>query len=402
MNLAQPFYFKGRIPFSKSFVNRQLVIDSYLEQTDFVNRWPEELRFSEDSEFLRKALWDWFKGKNSFYCGEGGTTLRFLVLRLSREKGNWIIRGHPRLFSRPHAALNLVLEQLGVSLDFQKDCCVLKSSGWDFNNKTPVIVDTSYSSQFLSSVILNSWNLEKDLELCWTQNPVSWGYFDLSKKIVQARGLQVQNKNLSISVGNKQKPNSKVMNIEADMSSAFAVAALAAVSGTAVLEDLGWVHSWQPDRVFIEILKNMEVPVTHYENTVEISQARAFRPVDLCLKESPDLFPVLAALCSLASGTSYLRNAPHLVYKESNRIERIKELLARCGRKLSVEGQIILIEGAPLTLRPEPFIFEAGEDHRLVMASAVLRWAGFPVEIRGVNSLRKSFSDFIDIAALRN
>jgi 3-phosphoshikimate 1-carboxyvinyltransferase len=50
------------------------------------------------------------------------------------------------------------------------------------------------------------------------------------------------------------------------------------------------------------------------------------KALDFNLFQSPDLFPVLAVMCSWAHGVSKLHGAPHLALKESNRIQRVAEL----------------------------------------------------------------------------
>jgi 5-enolpyruvylshikimate-3-phosphate synthase len=44
--------------------------------------------------------------------------------------------------------------------------------------------------------------------------------------------------------------------------------------------------------------------------------------------------------------------------------------------------------------------FDATGDHRLVMAGAVAQWAGFPINMSGVDAVHKSFPEFLTIAKL--
>jgi 5-enolpyruvylshikimate-3-phosphate synthase len=53
-------------------------------------------------------------------CGEGGTVLRFLALRASREKGRHKLTGGARLINRPQEELVKILSQLGVTAKFEK------------------------------------------------------------------------------------------------------------------------------------------------------------------------------------------------------------------------------------------------------------------------------------------
>ena len=188
---------------------------------------------------------------------------------------------------------------------------------------------------------------------------------------------------------------------EADVSSAFAVAGLAAVGGRCHITNYPR-HTLQPDHLFVDLLRQMGVPIQLGEDGLYVEQAAKLRPLHVCLAGAPDLTPVLAVLCSLADGETVLFGAPHLRGKESDRIATTCSLLQSLGRQCIGTPDGMRIYGKPLTVadREQPKHFDATGDHRLVMAAKVAEWAGFPLQISGLRAVRKSFPELLDIAAL--
>jgi 3-phosphoshikimate 1-carboxyvinyltransferase len=235
--------------------------------------------------------------------------------------------------------------------------------------------------------------------------PVSEGYLEMSLDVARRFGMAVlptretDHTRLEISAGQRLRPGSSTA--EADVSSAFAVAAIAAVAGSAFIENFPAL-SLQPDHRFVEILRRMGVPIELSARGLHVAKADRLLPIEVELGGSPDLFPVLAVLCGLADGRSLLYGAPQLRGKESDRVATTAALLSRLGRRNQPRDDGIEIWGAPLTEaeRSRSLHFDATGDHRLVMAGAVARWAGFPLSIRGLESVRKSFPELVTIAGL--
>ena len=146
----------------------------------------------------------------------------------------------------------------------------------------------------------------------------------------------------------------------------------------------------------------MGTPIELSAQGLSVRQAPHLLPVEVDVGGAPDLTPVLAVLAALASGRSLLFGAPQLRGKESDRIATTSALLTVLGRRHTPRNDGIEIFGSPLseTDRALPMRFDATGDHRLVMAAAVARSAGFPIEIQGLSAVHKSFPEFLSIAQL--
>ena len=324
-------------------------------------------------------------------CGSAGTVLRFMALRASRLPGKFTLTGSERLFARPQDELVKILRQLGVQAELGPGTLTIEGSGWKMHGDT-LLVPSQRSSQFATAVLFNAWELPFDLYVSLGGRPISEGYWHMSVQMVQSLGMKTDFWDGDFRVPRGQKPTVMDFAAEIDMSSAFAIAGAAAVGGQATLSDFPQ-RSLQPDAAFTSILERMGVPVVRTVHGLKIDQAKRLNGVVVNLRSMPDLFPVLAALCTLADGDSELAGAPHLAHKESDRIQRMVELIRATGRPVEALNDGIKITGAPVV--PASSIrFDCAEDHRLAFAAAILKLAGMPIEILNPQAVNKSFPEF--------
>ena len=353
---------------------------------------------AEDVLKMQEALQALARGESCFDCGEAGTVLRFLALRVSREAGVFELQGSRRLFERPQEELARVLRQLGVTCRLEESKMTLESGGWRPQGDT-LLVPCGKSSQFLSAVVLSAWRLPFDLYVSPENLSFSKAYYQMTRRFLEEIGMTFKDWDQDFCVLKNQELKAESVDLEPDMSSCFALAAVAAVSGQMVLTDFPQ-ESLQPDFYFLQILKTMGVPVDAVGGRLKVLRAAQLEGVRVSLKDCPDLFPVLSALCALAEGPSELRGAPHLRFKESSRIEKIKELLEKAGSRVLEHEDGLSI--TPSKDRKSGFVFDAEGDHRLAMAAAVLLKAGYEFDLRSPQVVSKSFPEFWTAVGMEN
>lgn len=332
-------------------------------------------------------------------CGEGGTTLRFLAFRASRLRGEFLLKGSPRLLSRPQKEIQQILSQLGVEVRFEKKGIRIISEGWQKPAK-PVVVSAKDSSQFLSAMFLNAWDLDFDLKIKIMGKVTSVGYFDMTLHLLKDLGFKFRRSGHVFHIPRGQKIKVKKYSVESDLSSLFSVAAFAAVSGKATFKDFPR-KSLQPDLAFTAILKRMGVKEAKAAGKLSVIAPLNLKPVKANLQNSPDLFPVLAVLCSFANGKSVLYGAPQLAHKESNRIQKTAELLKKAGVSCKERKDGMEIEGRGLISRKKSFRFDPDKDHRLAFAAALLKYFGDDIKILDPEVVRKSFPEFWGVVGVR-
>lgn len=386
------FSFHGPIAASKSLLNRALIIQSYGEGIELKGS-----SLCDDVVLMRSALEQLGRGEKRFHCGHAGTVFRFLALRVSRLPGEWTLLASPRLLSRPQVGLFKIFQQLGVTYQMTPAGLFIQSSGW---NGSQLTVDGSESSQFLSSIFLNGWELPQDLEIKLQGDLVSQSYFELTKTMVQYFGMQLEQISAtSWKIAARQVPVVKSYSVEPDMSSCFAIAACAAIGGTCRIENFPEVPQ-QPDAVFREFFTAMGINWSQDGSVLSVSQARSFLPLSVNVKNCPDVVPVLSVLLARASGVSRLTGFGHLVHKESNRLAKVQELLTLLGRRWDIIESEFVIYG-----EDKPFnavgVLNPDEDHRMAMAAQVANFGGATLEILDKNVVNKSFPEFWPIVEAR-
>ncbi|MDG0815272.1 3-phosphoshikimate 1-carboxyvinyltransferase [Bdellovibrio svalbardensis] len=387
------FRFRGDIPGSKSVFNRALIVQSYFPVLDLRG-------FSEcdDVRHMREGLKD-IRDRSRIDCGEGGTTFRFMALRASRHRGVHILEAATRLLERPQKGLLDLLNQLGVQTHIKRNELYVISEGWK-RPRGPIFVDTSESSQYASALVLNAWLLDFDLEFELVGDRVSESYFDLTMKMLRYLGMRYQKTPKGYLIPAGQRIEKLQYDIEADLSSGFTMAAAGALAGESVITNFP-LQSQQPDKVFVDILKRMGAEVELSENTLRVVKPTILKSVDCDLYQSPDLFPVLAVLCSWAEGTSKLYNAPHLVKKESNRIQRVSDLLSLVGVRHEILPDGMIIHGDPQQKLVKKVSFNPDKDHRMVMAASLMKLKGHGITIEEPQAINKSFPEFWEMIGLQ-
>lgn len=399
------FNFHGSILPSKSLYNRALILQSFLDEETF--RISNE-SLAEDVQNLKNSLWDFKQGKREFHCGDGGTTLRFLALRLSRESGSFILHGSPRLFERPQQELQNILKLLGVRSELNQQSFVIHSSGWKINSQ--LVLRESQSSQFASAVALSSYGLDLPLEFLVPSEIANYGYFSMTLRFLEAQGAKTEvlsdsgQSRILISPWKITSP--RTFEVEADMSSAFPIAVLGALLGKARLTPLFVTeNSLQPDISFINILKMTGVRIIPHGNELSVLQTASRNCGIFDLTQTPDLFPVLASYLSFCEGKSILTGLERLEFKESNRIEKTRELLDAMNVDCTHASGEFTIDGKIERTLPvnEPIGFDPDKDHRMAMAASIFQCMGANLSIKDSSVVNKSFPNYFEIlqASLR-
>ena len=330
-----------------------------------------------------------------------------------------------------------ILHQLSCKTQVKNNKLILQSEGWQLSGDALHVL-VNRSSQFATAIFLNSWDLNKDLYISLEGPFVSKAYLDMTISFLRHMGMQILGQGREYYIPKGQTIKKQYYEVEPDMSCLFALSAMTLKGGSAVFSN--WpLKSLQPDIVFPDILRQIGFQVlsssgklsqtldkgggfkiftsnkskVEHENSnkikLKVMAGKALKPLKYNLKNTPDLFPVLSALLALAKGESTLYGAPHLAFKESNRLQSVITLLKQVGRKtqllpakdgITLQGQALLLKekSAPLS----PLCFDPKEDHRMVMAALVLKKAGFSLKILNPQVVNKSFPDFWSIVNLTN
>lgn len=387
------FYFQGDIPGSKSIFNRALIVKSFFPVLDL-----HGFSNCDDVRHMREGL-GVFRDRNRIDCGEGGTTFRFLALRVSRQKGVHTLEATPRLMQRPQKGLIDLLKQLGVQAQIKNNEMFVISEGWK-RPRGPIFVDTAESSQYASALLLSSWLLDFDLEFELVGPKVSESYFEMTLKMVKDMGMRIKETPRGYLVPAGQRISQLSWSVEPDLSSAFTMAAAGALAGDVTINNFP-DKSTQPDLVFLDVFKKMNITHSVQGHILNVKRSPDMKSLDFNLFQSPDLFPVLAVLCSWAHGVSKLHGAPHLALKESNRIQRVADLFRLVGVEHEVLEDGMIIHGNPHQVLKKNLKFNPDQDHRMVMSAALMKLKGHGITVEDPQAINKSFPEFWGMIGLQ-
>lgn len=356
---------------------------------------------SQDIEVTKRGISAILNGEKDIYCGESGSTLRFLlpmVAVVSSNLGNkteitfW---GKGRLPERPLHPLDeeMIKHRCKIykSTDSSEEICTISgdiSSG-------EYILPGDVSSQYITGLLMSLPLLEGDSNIKLTSPMESKGYVDLTLKVLEDFGIEINIKgdDFFIPGGQKYSAPSSEIYPESDWSQgAFWLVAKALGSDINLtgLND----NSVQGDRAIKKIIEEFEsvknsIELCETEKPFEYPQA-----ITIDARNIPDLIPVVSVLAALSPCKTVITNAERLRIKESDRIT------STCNMIKSLGGNVIEEENG-MTIIGEKSLtggtVDGARDHRIVMAGTIASSAcENPVTILGAEAVSKSYPKFFE------
>jgi 3-phosphoshikimate 1-carboxyvinyltransferase len=256
-------------------------------------------------------------------------------------------------------------------------------------------VDGSLSSQFLTGLLMAFAAAgAKDVTIT-VRDLKSKPYIDLTLKVLNDFGWRVEHDNYKTFFfpGNNELPMGKIdYRVEGDWSGAAFLLVAGAIAGDITVIGLD-PESTQADKAVLDALDSAGVMMKIGKDQIEVEKSH-LKAFDFDATECPDLFPPLVALAAVCGGVTVISGASRLTHKESNRALTLQEEFGKLGVKISLDGDLMMIEGVE---QLKGAITHSHHDHRIAMACAVaaLRADG-PVTIEEAEAINKSYPDFYD------
>lgn len=303
-------------------------------------------------------------------CRESGSTLRFFLPLCLLSGTPATLKGSQRLMERPLT----VYEQLCAEKDFSFTRNLDSITVCGRLQKGAYTLDGSVSSQFITGMLLALLSVEGESTLRLTGKVESRSYIDLTLSALHEFGFSADwagEDELKVIGGSG---TARDLAVEGDYSNAAFFEALNLLGGDVTVSGLRKT-SLQGDRVYQDDFK-----------------ALAEGAPTLSLANCPDLGPILFAVAAALNGGVFTDTA-RLKIKESDRGAAMAEELRKCGVRLILEENRIIVPGGQLTAPKD--VLSGHNDHRIVMSMAVLatRIGGC---ISGAEAVAKSMPDFFD------
>ena len=382
---------KVNLTASKSISNRVLIA-KYLGElkTEIIN-----LSEAKDTLLLRNIL-DEFQSKDTVFCENAGTTIRFLTSFLAIQKGNWKLTGSERMLKRPINDLVSSLNEIGAKVSYEGNVGFppLLIEGTKLQ-KHHISISGAISSQYISSLLLIAPYLEKGLTIEIIEPLLSKPYVEMTLKVMKEMGVQSSWIGNMISVKN-QTYRATSYTVENDWSGASFWYSFVALSENGSIE-IPYLKSESSlgDSILSELYTAFGVETTFRKKSISIEQnlQHPYKEFNYDLSNYPDLALPIAVTCVGLGIKCNLTGLESLKHKECDRLHCLKKELEKFNIISQVNDNSILIEGGQ-TLKKCSSVIDTHKDHRIAMSLAPLVMKKNHITFDDENVVNKSYPKF--------
>jgi len=331
--------------------------------------------------------------------GNAGTVMRFLpAVAAVLSAAPVAFDGDPRARERPVGALLGALRTLGVPIDDDgRGALPFTVRGPGSVRGGAVTLDASGSSQLVSGLLLAAPRFDRGVEVRHEGPPVpSLPHIEMTLRMLRGAGAEV-------SADGSPRPSLWRVRagrlrlgdftVEPDLSNAgpFLAAALATGGAVTVLD---WpADSLQASAGILDVLTRMGAVCTPGPDGLTVTGSGAINGIEADLRDIPELCLPLTSAAALASGPSVFTGVGHTRAQETDRLAAIAKEINALGGDVTELPDGLSVRPRPLHASPGQ-AFESYDDHRMVMAAAVLGLATPGIEVPNVATVGKTFPDF--------
>lgn len=324
------------------------------------------------------------------YCGESGSTLRFLLPVVGALGARAVFHMEGRLPDRPLAPLDRELTAHGMTL--QKEGNLLQVSG----RLTPgfFTLPGNVSSQYISGLLMALPLLKEDSTLEITDSIESADYITMTEDALRLSGAMPEKQgNCYFIHGSSRYLLPNELTVEGDWSGAAFFLCMGALSPKGLTIHGMSPSSSQGDRRILDILTAFGADVTVTDREIMVKRAR-LKGQTINARMIPDLVPVISAVASVAEGETLITNAERLRIKESDRLATTAAMLNAIGASVTITEDGLLIRGKPAL---GGGTIDSANDHRIAMSAAVAATVcTAPVMVMDAKCVEKSYPGFWD------
>jgi 3-phosphoshikimate 1-carboxyvinyltransferase len=334
------------------------------------------------------------------FCGNSGTTIRFLTALCCLGQGDFKLDGIERMRSRPIGQLVDLLRNLGGRISY------LGADGFP-----PVAVHAdglpgglirypaTVSSQFLSAALMVSPYARHEVRVDLEPNQTSWPYIWMTLRLMDQFGITPELARDSATGEPKQITvprghyTAASYSVEPDASNAAYFMGIAALhpESSITIPGLG-SGSLQGDVQFGKILKQMGASVTMEKSSITVVGGAELEGIEVDLLDMPDQAQTLGVLAMFARGRTTIHGLHTLRLKETDRLSALSNELSKFGAKVTVEGDHTLFIDPPGLVKPAAV--DTYDDHRMAMSFAMAGTRIEGVVIKDAGCVSKTYPEF--------
>jgi 3-phosphoshikimate 1-carboxyvinyltransferase len=334
-------------------------------------------------------------GQVGIDVGNAGTVLRFAPPAAALSAADVLFTGDPRAVQRPVGQLLTGLRQLGVEVDDGgRGRLPFTIRGRERVTGGTVTLDASSSSQLVSGLLLSAPRFERGAEIRHVGEPIpSAPHIAMTAAMLRRAGAHVEAAGDSWRVLPGQLAPG-VIEVEPDLSNAGPFLAAALVTGGSVTIP-GWPpDSLQPAGRILDVICQMGATCAATAQGLRITGKGTIHGIRADLRDVSELAPVLTSLAALADSPSEFTGIGHMRLHESDRLAALAAEIGALGGDVTELADGLAVRPRPLRAADVPF--HSHDDHRLVMAAAVLGLAVPGLLVHNAATVGKTFPGFVD------
>lgn len=411
-----------RLPGSKSMTNRALII-AVLATGPTVIRGPLRAR---DTRLMTAALArlgsriddsgddEWRVGPGQPLAdarvdvGNAGTVMRFTPPAAALTSVNVQFHGDARASQRPVAAIIDGLRDLGAVIDDGgRGAIPFTVRGTGSVPGGVVTLDASASSQLVSGLLLAAPRFDKGVEIRHRgPRTPSAPHIAMTVQMLRAAGADIETSTQDPGHSGRRPglPDTwvvhpgvvrgGVINVEPDLSNAAPFLAAAMVTGGTVTV-AGWPREpVQAGEQILDVLSRMGAAAGFTPGGLAVSGRGTIEGITADLSDVNELTPVLTALAALGRSPSVFTGIGHQRFQETDRLAALATEINALGGDVRELPDGLEIHPRPLRAPDPAGLFASYDDHRLVMAGAVLGLAVPGIRVQNAATVGKTFPGF--------
>ena len=417
---AGPVRASVTLPGSKSMTNRALVLAALADGPGAITR-PLHAR---DTLLMARALtalgaridtdatpgtWRVAPGRPAgdarVDVGNAGTVMRFVPAVAALSAATVEFHGDARASQRPVAPILAALRELGAVIDDGgRGAVPFAVRGTGSLAGGAVTLDASASSQFVSGLLLAGPRFDKGVEVRHRGRRVpSAPHIAMTVQMLRAAGAEVETASMHNDPAGPHVVDTwrvhpgpvraGTIAVEPDVVNAAPFLAAALVTGGTVAIG-GWPwQTTQPAGHTLDLLTRLGGRCETTDGGLAVTGTGTIHGITADLGDVPELASVLAALAALADSPSRLTGIGHIRQQETDRLAALATEINGLG------GDVAELPDG-LAIRPRPLhggVFASYDDHRLVMAAAVLGLAVPGIEVENPATVGKTFPEFTSL-----
>ncbi len=361
--------------------------------------------------------------------GNAGTVMRFLPGVAALTSAAVHFDGDARARQRPVGPILAALRQLGTQIeDGGRAAVPFTVHGHGAVRGGTVTLDASGSSQLISGLLLTAPRFDEGIEIRHEGPPVpSAPHIAMTVRMLRAAGADVTERSTGAASGRSGAGGSGsggsgsggsgsgsrpeawrvrpgridlgAITVEPDLSNAgpFLAAALV-TAGTITVPD--WpLDSLQAAGEILDVLTRMGARCEVSADGLTITGTGRIHGIDADLRDVSELAQVLTAVAAMADSPSVFTGLAHTRSHETDRLAALTKEINALGGDITELPDGLQIRPRPLRADAADEPFDSYNDHRMVMAAAVLGLAVPGIRIAKAQTVAKTFPGFTDVWA---